>query len=257
MTLCMRVLGWPSRLVWWLLWGRGGLCRNGARASVIRRVCGCGTSGTGQDSGGESDDERSDERCEEEDEEGGLPPRDASSEPFFLPEHVFDALRAGDVILVSARWLLRRAGYMEDQKGRWREATQYDPLQPHPELALPNRQQIETNFADEAIVTASALEELYGRFRQVMSSAMNSFDGRSAQADGVDALPVVSISHCWYNPAHPDPDAHTLRDIARALAARLPKYAAWGFDDVAVFLDWCLPPWPRACACACACACVS
>jgi len=47
-------------------------------------------------------------------------------------------------------------------------------------------------------------------------------------------LPVVSISHCWLQPDHPDPHGHNLRAVARAL-----EHITRLVNRFGVFLDFC------------------
>ena len=78
----------------------------------------------------------------------------------------------------------------------------------------------------------------------------------TAAASGVEAMPVISVCHCWETPTHPDPDGRTLRIVAAELAdggwelgvkgntpagspsCGLPLYRTWGMEEVGVFWDW-------------------
>ena len=62
-------------------------------------------------------------------------------------------------------------------------------------------------------------------------------------------MPIVAVSYCWEGSDAPDPEARTLRTVAMELAGSwnesaeptsgLPLFAAWGFDDVGIFVDFC------------------
>ena len=102
---------------------------------------------------------------------------------------------------------------------------------------LPCRQQIEVEHA-EAILPADELERLHAKLPRKKSIL---------GTESPDALPIVSVSHCWEGREEPDPEARTLRTVAKALAGAfhygdptsgLPAYAAWGFEDVGVFFDF-------------------
>ena len=133
--------------------------------------------------------------------------------------------------LLSAKWLMKRAGFEPqnvERQGRrltkW-SATKRDPL------PLPCRQVLEKQ-SPQAYLTSDALENLAAAFREVVSST------KSAEKDGVDAAPVVVISHCWEEKESPDPTGSTLRSFAAELGRQLANFAAWGFDDIGVFFDW-------------------
>ena len=95
-------------------------------------------------------------------------------------------------------------------------------------------------------MTADELERLYAQHWSVLSRAD---DGELTEATmaTLDALPILSISHCWESPEHPDPYGRTLAQVAAKLAGTwsgaepqsgLPLFRAWGFDDMGVFFDW-------------------
>ena len=162
---------------------------------------------------------------------------------YMEPAALLAALRDGDVLLLSARWLMARAGYEEveveerDVFGKsmkkWLSRREAQPL--------PCRQQIEAEHA-EAILPADELERLHAQLTR---------KDRLGQ-EAPDALPILSVSHCWEGREEPDPEARTLRTVAEALAGEwgdyglnrdipmsgLPLYAEWGFEDVGVFFDF-------------------
>ena len=156
-------------------------------------------------------------------------------------EKLFAEVRKGDVALVSGRWLLERAGYQMTDGGRYvKSATWWWTLaatQGSLRSSLPNRQQLEAEHP-EALITVEALERNYRAFCSTVEAAVNGYDGRSASEDGVDAVPVISVSHCWESENEPDPHARTLATVAEALAQLWPDFTCWGFDDVGVFFDW-------------------
>ena len=160
------------------------------------------------------------------------------------PAALLAALRGGDVLLLSARWLMARAGYEEvEMEGggsyrgesikvkKWLSRREAQPL--------PCRQQIEAEHT-EAILPADELERLHAQLTRTKQGEIKS----------PDALPIVSVSHCWEGREEPDPEARTLRTVAEALAGEwkfgrcntptsgLPLYARWGFEDVGVFFDF-------------------
>ena len=169
----------------------------------------------------------------------------AKAAQYTEPAALLAALRDGDVLLLSARWLMARAGYEEVEVGvdayysdwdyeiikvkKWLSRREAQPL--------PCRQQIEAEHA-EAILPADELERLHAQLTR------KDRKGRETP----DALPIVSVSHCWEGREEPDPEARTLRTVAKALAGEwdrygrpasgLPCYTAWGFEDVGVFFDF-------------------
>ena len=57
-------------------------------------------------------------------------------------------------------------------------------------------------------------------------------------ADGVAALPVIMVAHCWENSEAADPNGATFARLAAQLARDMPTFNAWGFDDVGVFFEY-------------------
>ena len=164
----------------------------------------------------------------------------AKAAQYTEPAALLAALRGGDVLLLSARWLMARAGYEEvevEVKLRFRSIKVKKWLSRREAQPLPCRQQIEAEHA-EAILPADELERLHAQLTR-------------KDKDGIEApnaLPIVSVSHCWEGLEEPDPEARTLRTVAEALAGEwdedgnpmngLHLYAAWGFEDVGVFFDF-------------------
>jgi hypothetical protein len=160
---------------------------------------------------------------------------------------------------MRATWLLERAGYKEVVKEHevgggapWlpkkKISTRRWELTGEPAGPLPNRQEIEASHKD-AIMPASELEETYTSMRAAVAKADGGELSPAMQAT-LDALPCVSVSHCWELATHPDPECRTLQRVAEALAGTwagpqsaspisgLPLFRAWGAEDVAVFFDW-------------------
>ena len=150
---------------------------------------------------------------------------------------VLAAARSRDVALVRGKWLLERAGYVMTSKER-RGRTIYAWSLPEAAAAaapapLPCRQELE-EAEPSAFIGADELKAAHMAFHAT-------FDGIASPnktLDGVDALPVVLVSHLWRTAAHPDPEGATLRKVAAALKEQMPTYQAWGLDDVGVFFDW-------------------
>ena len=163
--------------------------------------------------------------------------KQAAAAQYTEPAALLTALRDGDVLLLSARWLMARAGYEEVEVEeicglvvvkKWLSRREAQPL--------PCRQQIEAEHA-EAILPANELERLHAQLTRTETFSRES----------PDALPIVSVSHCWEGREEPDPEARTLRTVAKALAGEwsfdipmsgLPCYARWGLKDVGVFFDF-------------------
>ena len=161
----------------------------------------------------------------------------ASSNPFFNAEKLYDAVDAGDVLLLSGQWVLRRAGYVKASGTGWKHSGQW--WKDSAAMPLPNRQEIERSHLSEgAAVDAAMLREQHRRLQSTVAEAYNRYDMRTAEQDGVDAVPIIAISHCWVTVDHADPAGTTLQAVARELAGKWTTFARWGFDEVGVFLDW-------------------
>ena len=168
-------------------------------------------------------------------------------EQWHLPDSIFAALADGEAILLSARWLLARAGYVAYEvtlEGGMKVTAWRIEGEPAPLLT---RQDMEAT-APDGILTVSKLAEQYEAFKAVAAKT-KSLDGCStAGEDLVDALPLLSVSYCWERPEQPDPHQKTLRSIAARLASEwdgngvptsgLPLYELWGVKDAGVFVDW-------------------
>ena len=185
---------------------------------------------------------------------------------------IWDQLASGDVVLVRASWLLKRAGFRPLPVERSRSCTactSFDTFDEEslqgvrawaprePPQPLPRRQDLERDFP-EAIMPLEELRRYERRFHSIAREAVNvNGAGSTAQDEGVAALPVVSVSHCWESPGAPDPYGRTLRMVAAELAdggwdafderglptgaptCGVPLYRCWGFEDIGVFWDWC------------------
>ena len=110
-------------------------------------------------------------------------------------------LASGAVMLLDARWLIAQAKSGFVLK---------------PRQALP----------DEAFLSLSEVQA---------ATYVSAYWEKDKQS-----LPVVSISHCWLQPNHPDPHGYNLRLVARALESRLEYLVYYGYRDprLAVFYDF-------------------
>ena len=159
------------------------------------------------------------------------------------------------MVLIRASWLLHRAGFRQIGD-RGNEGSNYLWAPREPPRPLPRRQDIEREFPD-AIMPLEELRAQHRNFKEVAQEAMNTAAGRpedtTAHADGAEAMPVITISHCWERADHPDPHGETLRIVAAELAdggwdafdergfpvgaptCGMPLLRAWGMEDVGVF----------------------
>jgi hypothetical protein len=121
---------------------------------------------------------------------------------------IWQALKSGDVQLISLKWLLERGAKKKP---------------------LPRRQEL----PDEAKLSHRQLAEIHSRCKAFPRIAA----ARQVQAQ---VMPVIAVSHAWLSKTHPDPKGDNLVVICRALRA-----AFWDdlmsevFTDCGVFLDWC------------------
>ena len=159
--------------------------------------------------------------------------RRAAAAQYTEPAAVFAAVRSGDVLLLKSEWVMQRGGYDKEEDNKkglmWVLRREAQPL--------PCRQEIEEHHP-EAIMSADELERLYSQLER------KEINGEDIP---IDALPVVSVSHCWETRDEPDPEGRTLRTVTNALAGKspmlqqmggLPVYAAWGFEQVGIFFDF-------------------
>ena len=161
--------------------------------------------------------------------------RAAAAAQYTEPAAVFAAVRSGDVLLLKSEWVMQRGGYDKEEDNKkglmWVLRREAQPL--------PCRQEIEEHHP-EAIMSADELERLYSQLERKERR------GQDIPIP-IDALPVVSVSHCWETRDEPDPEGRTLRTVTNALAGKspmlqqmggLPVYAAWGFEQVGIFFDF-------------------
>ena len=160
--------------------------------------------------------------------------RRAAAAQYTEPAAVFAAVRSGDVLLLKSEWVMQRGGYDKEENNKkglmWVLRREAQPL--------PCRQEIEEHHP-EAIMSADELERLYSQLER-----KDRFGGDIP----IDALPVVSVSHCWETRDEPDPEGRTLRTVTNELVGTwnvlgeptggLPLYAAWGFEQVGIFFDF-------------------
>ena len=102
------------------------------------------------------------------------------------PDAMVTAVAAGDVLLLKATWMMRRAGYVQEG-AMWVLKTAAEPL--------PCRQEIEACHP-EAILPADELLRI--------ASVLIRHD-RFGNEIPVEALPIVSVSHCWVRPSALEP----------------------------------------------------
>ena len=149
-----------------------------------------------------------------------------------------ERVKPGDVRLLSLAWLMALA----DRGG-----------------VLPRRQ----DLPDEAFIDAARLRQIERGAKRVWSASVFSECLDSLVAGGglpalfaavaalfslkrnVDnLLPVVAVSYCWLEAAHPDRDGRQLRllcdRLGRLYGGRglLGACRDYGFSDMGVFLDW-------------------
>ena len=130
------------------------------------------------------------------------------------------------VRLLRSSWLLERA----EQAERCRTGAE------RARFALPRRQEMELRHP-EAFYSAS----------EVATMAMEPARSRAAALRHTAQLKIVSVSHCWELPTHPDPECRTLIALAKAIriAQTQRQVTATGSSmrplplELAVFFDWC------------------
>ena len=197
--------------------------------------------------------------------------RRSAAESLDTASWLFDSARRGEVALVRASWLLRRAGFERaDVDVPVPMARSARVLSPRPRTLraqgawvrdvsvgaptpLPPRQTLEAE-CPEAYVGADELEKAYARLREKIDAATDEAGAPfpPTERESLDVAPLVLFSHCWETAAHPDPAGHTLLSIATALAGTwefdeaevrpaggMPVYALWGYDEIGVYIDWC------------------
>lgn len=157
--------------------------------------------------------------------------RTLASQSFLSADSLMDVLRKGDIKLLSAKWLMTRAGFSAREVERsGKVQRKWAPSGKDP-LPLPCRQALERE-APQAFLPLAELERQLAAFREVAAST------KGTERDGIDAVPVVCFSHCWEGTEHADPAGQTLQALCGELGKQMPTYTAWGFDDVGVFFDW-------------------
>ena len=114
------------------------------------------------------------------------------------PKAIWEAMRAGEAILVRASWLLKRAGYEEGEVDvLWPDATPTGKKRPgwvmrREAQPLPHRSQIEKDHP-EAIMPVEECEAGHNKLREVLAG-----NSHASEADRavLDAVPVLVVSHC-------------------------------------------------------------
>ena len=120
------------------------------------------------------------------------------------PNAIWDRVASGDVVLVRASWLLRRAGFVPvGREGRQcAEAECVCWIPRHSPQPLPRRQELETAHP-EAIMPLAELKVMHRSFHEIAREAQSTASTttaaeaqRCAVDDGAEAMPVVTVSHC-------------------------------------------------------------
>ena len=149
-----------------------------------------------------------------------------------------EGVKSGDVRLLSLRWLMALA----DRGG-----------------VLPRRQ----DLPDEAFIDAARLRQIEQGARRAWDKQA-SLEHAQAMSSGVaaaavfafvtslfrskrnvdDLLPIMAVSYCWLEVAHPDREGKQLRLLCDRLRklyggrGLLGVCQDYGFSDMGVFLDW-------------------
>ena len=160
-----------------------------------------------------------------------------------------EAVKSCEVVLISAQWLLQRAGYHSsttEVAGSAIGGNMNRPLQerkevryvlgPRPPVPLPCRQELELENSD-AIVTLETLVKMHEKHAAVIGAVRAVPTQFGVDTSAIMNTGIISVSHCWYQPAHADPEAKTLAAIAAQLALDLPLLTTVGYDDAAVMLE--------------------
>ena len=155
-----------------------------------------------------------------------------ATQSFLDASSLVEVLRGGDVALLSARWLLRHAGYESQTVERGgRKMLKWSCRKDARVRPLPCRQALERD-APAAFMSAERVQRLLDSFATVVA------DIQPADMEAILSAPIVVASHGWQSAEQPDPRASSLRLLAAELARQMPQFAAWGYDDVGVFFDW-------------------
>jgi len=153
------------------------------------------------------------------------------ADSYVKPNQLFQTMQSGELALLSAHWLLERAGYERSEverrgtkKSSWSMAGALTPLS--------HRAALEASHP-EAFISHEAMQASYDGFDRVCT-----FGGKAFETTEIGAVPFILASHSWETPTHADPAGRTLAVIAKNLARQMPTFQAWGFDDVGVFFDF-------------------
>lgn len=98
-------------------------------------------------------------------------------------------------------------------------------------------EELQTGFSKFTAIAAKAVGTNPGVLNPDAPGGYEAETQTTAAEDGVAALPVIVISHCWEMPSKPDPKCKTLSQVGQRLSRDLSKYQAWGFTDVGVFFE--------------------
>ena len=151
------------------------------------------------------------------------------------------AVRAGDVRLVSLVWLMglaEKGGTLPRRQDLPEEAfldtTKLKAIQ-----ANARRGYSEMIFADHFYALMEGKDVLKNFFRLFATLC-----GCNNQRNADKLLPIIAISYCWLEAAHPDREGRQLKLMCERLKALyggrglLGACRDYGFSDMGVFLDW-------------------
>ena len=145
---------------------------------------------------------------------------------YFTPECVFATLARADVRLLSARWLVNYAG---QSHGGGAEGGGGGEGSSSAAAVLPRRQDLPA----EAFLSLETLMRMHD------DAPDDDVDGPKPYNASHKRLPVVYICHAMHSSsAADDEQGSLLRAVAAALTEQLPAYAAHGYVDMGVYLDW-------------------
>ncbi|EOD35054.1 hypothetical protein EMIHUDRAFT_110912 [Emiliania huxleyi CCMP1516] len=150
-----------------------------------------------------------------------------------------DKVRPGDVKLISLNWLMALA-----ERGDVLPRRQDLPEEAF--LSSAQLRRIEQG-ARRGFDLADLEEALERNIKEPSLSSWLGFSaslffGRKRNPDGL--LPIISVSYCWLEAAHPDREGRQLQLLSRKLRGLyggrglLGACREYGFSDMGVFLDW-------------------
>ncbi|EOD30873.1 hypothetical protein EMIHUDRAFT_232274 [Emiliania huxleyi CCMP1516] len=149
-----------------------------------------------------------------------------------------EKVRPGDVRLISLNWLIalaERGGVLPRRQDLPEEAfLSSAQLRRIEQGARRGFNSVGHEEAIERFIKEPSLSSLLGW--------LASFFGRKRNPDGL--LPIISVSYCWLEAAHPDREGRQLQLLSRKQRGLyggrglLGACRDYGFSDMGVFLDW-------------------